>query len=175
LRIVDFRHGGGAGDRAVLELLRGSARVVTGRVAANDASQFFFRTPQAEFKVEDASDFSVALVNPAYVTVHRGRVIAGNGQGTTPLNAGSTSVIASGNSTPAAIAANALPASASSQLNALAAASVHAPYGGTLAGFGGVGGAAQEVHEWLLLGAVVAAVIVIVAAHDDDTPTTSHH
>ena len=174
LRIVDFRYGAG-GDRAVFELLRGSARVVTGRVAANDAAQFFFRTPQAEFKVEDASDFSVALVNPTYVTVHRGRVVAGNGQGTMPLNAGSTSVIASGNSTPAAIAANALPASASSQLNALAAASVSAPYGGSLAGFGGVGGAAQEVHQWVILGLIAAAVIVVVAAQDDDNPTTSHH
>ena len=62
LRIVDFRHSAGS-HRAAFELLLGSARVVTGRVAANDPSQFSFRTPQAELRVEDASDFSVALVN----------------------------------------------------------------------------------------------------------------
>jgi ferric-dicitrate binding protein FerR (iron transport regulator) len=174
LRIVDFRYGSG-GDRAVFELLRGSARVVTGRVAANDASQFFFRTPQAEFKVEDASDFSVALVNPAYVMVHSGRVVAGNGQGTAVLNAGSTSVIASGNSVPAAIATSAMPPLAASSLNSLSVAALSSPFGGSMAGFGGVGGAAQAAHQWLILGLIAAAIIVVVAAQDDDNPTTSHH
>src|SRR5688572_9798379 len=132
LRIVDFRHGQGGGDRAVLELLRGSARVVTGRVAANDATQFFFRTPQAEFKVEDASDFSVALWNPAYVRVHSGRVTAGNGQGVTVLTEGSTSMIASGNAVPAPAVASNIPPSVAGAMSNLALASVSSPYGGTL-------------------------------------------
>jgi hypothetical protein len=125
--------------------------------------------------VEDASDFSVALWNPAYVRVHSGRVTAGNGQGVTVLTEGSTSMIASGNAVPAPVAAANIPPSVAGSMNTLALASVNAPYGGTLAGFGGVGGAAQEVHQWLILGAVVAAVIVIIAAQDDDNPTTSHH
>ena len=83
---------------------------MTGRVAANDPSQFLFRTPQADLRAEDASvDFSVALVNPAYVMVQAGRVLAVNGQGTTVLNAGSTWFIASASSVPAAISTHFIP------------------------------------------------------------------
>lgn len=175
LRIVDFRHSAGS-HRAVFELLLGSARVVTGRVAANDPSQFSFRTPQAELRVEDASDFSVALVNPAYVMVNAGRVLAVNGQGMTVLNAGSTWYIASGSSVPAAIATHFIPPAASSSLNNLSAATLSSsPQGGSMAGFEGGGGPTREMNQWLILGLIAAAVIVVVAAQDGDSQTTPQH
>ena len=174
LRIVDFRHSAGS-HRAAFELLLGSARVVTGRVAANDPSQFSFRTPQAELRVEDASDFSVALVNPAYVMVNAGRVLAVNGQGMTVLNAGSTWFIASGSSVPAAIATHFIPSAASSSLNNLSAAPLSSPQGGSMVGFEGGGGPAREMHQWLILGLIAAAVIVVVAAQDGDSQTTPQH
>lgn len=174
LRIVDFRHSAGS-HRAMFELLLGSARVVTGRVAANDPSQFLFRTPQAELRVEDASDFSVALVNPAYVMVNAGRVLAVNGQGMTVLNAGSTWFIASGSSVPAAIATHFIPPAASSSLNNLSAAPLSSPQGGSMAGSEGGGGPAREMHQWLILGLIAAAVIVVVAAQDGDSQTTPQH
>lgn len=174
LRIVDFRHSAGS-HRAAFELLLGSARVVTGRVAANDPSQFSFRTPQAELRVEDASDFSVALVNPAYVMVNAGRVVAVNSQGITVLNAGSTWFIASGSSVPAAIATHFIPPAASSSLNNLSAATLSSPQGGSMAGFEGGGGPAREMHQWLILGLIAAAVIVVVAAQDGDSQTTPQH
>lgn len=174
LRIVDFRHSAGS-HRAAFELLLGSARVVTGRVAANDPSQFSFRTPQAELRVEDASDFSVALVNPAYVMVNAGRVLAVNGQGMTVLNAGSTWYIASGSSVPAAIATSFIPPAASSSLNNLSAVALSSPQGGSMAGFEGGGGPAREMHQWLILGLIAAAVIVVVAAQDGDSQTTPQH
>ena len=174
LRIVDFRHSAGS-HRAAFELLLGSARVVTGRVAANDPSQFLFRTPQAELRVEDASDFSVALVNPAYVMVNAGRVLAVNGQGMTVLNAGSTWFIASGSSVPAAIATHFIPSAASSSLNNLSAVALSSPQGGSMAGSEGGGGPAREMHQWLILGLIAAAVIVVVAAQDGDSQTTPQH
>lgn len=174
LRIVDFRHSAGS-HRAMFELLLGSARVVTGRVAANDPSQFLFRTPQAELRVEDASDFSVALVNPAYVMVNAGRVLAVNSQGMTVLSAGSTWFIANGNAVPAAIATSFIPPLASSSLNNLSAAPLSSPQGGSMAGFEGGGGPAREMHQWLILGLIAAAVIVVVAAQDGDSQTTPQH
>ena len=176
LRIIDFRHAAG-GHRAAFELLLGSARVVTGRIAANDPSQFLFRTPQADLRAEDASvDFSVALVNPAYVMVQAGRVLAVNGQGTTVLNAGSTWFIASASSVPAAISTHFIPPAASSSLNNLSAVTLSSsPQGGSMAGFAGVGDAAPEMHRWLILGLIAAAVIVVVAAQDGDSQTTPQH
>ena len=174
LRIVDFRHAAGS-HRAVFELLLGSARVVTGRAAAADPSQFLFRTPQAELKVEHPSDFSVALVNPAYVLVHAGRVLAVNGQGTTALSAGNTWFIANSSSVPAAIATQFIPPLASSSLDNLSAVALSSPQGGSMAGFGGVGAPAQEMHQWLILGLIAAAVIVVVAAQDGDSQTTPQH
>ena len=80
LRVVDFRYSSsGVTDRAVFELLRGSARVVTGRIAANNPKQFFFRTPQTQLQAERPSDFTVALVNPAYVNVKSGSLVTSNG------------------------------------------------------------------------------------------------
>ena len=38
--------------------------------------------------VERPADFTVALVNPAYISVKLGTVLASNGHGTVPLNAG---------------------------------------------------------------------------------------
>ena len=175
LRIIDFRHAAGS-HRAAFELLLGSARVVTGRVAANDPSQFLFRTPQAELKVEHPADFSVALVNPVYVMVQAGRVLAVNGQGTTVLNAGSTWYIASGSSVPATISTHFIPPAASTSLNNLSAVALSSsPQGGSMAGFAGVGDAAPEMHRWLILGLIAAAVIVVVAAQDGDSQTTPQH
>ena len=81
-------------NRAVFDLMRGSARVVTGKVAAANPKQFFFRLPQTQLTVERPADFTVALVNPAYVTVNAGSVISSNTYGVSTLAAGSTSAIA---------------------------------------------------------------------------------
>ena len=174
LRIIDFRHSAGS-HRAVFEFLLGSARVVTGRVAVNDPSQFLIRTPQAELRVADASDFSVALVNPAYVMVNAGRVLAANSQGTTVLSAGSTWFIANSSSVPAAIATNFIPPVASSSLNNLSAATLSSPQGGSMAGSEAGGGPAREMNQWLILGLIAAALIVVVAAQDGDSQTTPQH
>ncbi|MGH8630952.1 MAG: FecR domain-containing protein, partial [Burkholderiales bacterium] len=130
LRVVDFRYAKGAPEgRAVFELLRGAARVVTGAVARDNPKQFFFRTPQTQLTVERPADFTVALVNPAYVTVNAGTVLSSNGWGTVPLSAGSTSAIATNAAAPASIPAASLPPSASSAIGNLSAASVGPPLG----------------------------------------------
>jgi hypothetical protein len=173
LRIVDFRHSAsGVTDRAVFELLRGAARVVTGKVALANPKQFFFRTPQSQFTVERPADFSIALVNPAYVTVHAGTVLSSNGWGTVALGAGTTSTVATSAAAPAAISVSSLPATASAALSNLSVA-VAAP-GSTAAGVGAlaVGGAAFPAPILMIgVGAAVAAGAVIAAQSNDDTPS----
>lgn len=179
LRMVDFRYTtSGATDRGVFELLRGAARVVTGAVAENNPKQFAFRTPQTELRVERGADFSVALVNPAYLTVHAGSVISANAWGTATLKAGSTSVVANSGAAPAAVSAASLPPAASAAMTNLSVAAVTPPAGGSSFGIGGA--AATEAGRWVpyvLFGAVVVGVAAFVANEDDNSPqsTTTHH
>jgi hypothetical protein len=181
LRMIDFRYSdSGVIDRAVFELLRGAARVVTGKVALNNPKQFFFRTPQTQLMVDKPSDFTVALVNPAYITVHSGSLLSGNGWGITPLGAGSTSVVATSAVGPASIAASSLPAAASGPMGALSAVAVAPPAGSAAAGLAatatGLGGAA--VITPVVVGAAVIAGVAAAASDDDDTTqpaATTHH
>jgi hypothetical protein len=183
LRIVDFRFSSsGVTDRAVFELLRGSARVVTGRIAQNDPKQFFFRTPQTQLTMDSrGADFTVALVNPAYITVNSGSVISSNGWGNVTLSSGSTSAIASNAAAPTAMSASALPATASGPMLMLAGASVSAPAGGVAAGAGTVaGGTAFGIATpVVVVGAVVAGVFAAAAKENDAGPSqpsaTTHH
>ena len=183
LRIVDFRFtSSGVSDRAVFELLRGSARVVTGRIAENDPRQFYFRTPQTQLTMDSrGADFTVALVNPAYITVNSGSVISSNGWGNVTLSSGSTSGIASNAAAPAAMSAPPLPAAAAAPMQMLAAASVGAPAGGVAAGAGTVaGGTAFGIATpVVIVGAVVAGVAAAAAKENDAGPTqpsaTTHH
>lgn len=180
LRMLDFRFASGASNRAVFDLSRGGARVVTGRIAATNPKQFFFRLPQTELMVERPSDFTVALVNPAYITVNSGAVLASNGYGTSALSAGSTSVIASNAAAVVSIPASSLPASAASAMNTLSVASVSAP-GGAATGLaaGAAGGAGIGfVAPVLAVGAAAIAGVAAAAANDDETagqPTTATH
>jgi len=183
LRMIDFRFTptGGSTDRAVFELLRGGARVVTGKIAASNPTQFFFRTPQTQLTVERPADFTVALVNPAYITVNVGSVLSSNGYGAVPLNAGTTSVVASNAAPVAGISASQLPASAASAMSNLSLASVSAPAGGAAAGVGvaaaGTAGAGLAL-PLVAIGAAIAGVAAAANSGDDApaavTPTTHH-
>jgi hypothetical protein len=181
LRIVDFRYTTSGGvDRAVFDLLRGSARVVTGKVAQNNPKQFFFRTPQTQLTVETPADFTVALVNPAYISVKSGTVLSSNGWGSVPLGAGSSTVVASNAAAPAAISAASMPASAASAMSNLALASTTAPAGSTMAGAGAVAGAGGAGFAApLLVGAAALAAVAAAAAANEDEPsqpaTPTHH
>ena len=189
LRVLDYRYQptpagvtpGASGDRAVFELLRGSARVVTGQIVLNNPKEFHFRTPHTELTTERGADFQVALVNPAYIHVNAGTVISNNGWGSpVALNAGTTSVVATSSAAPAAISVAELPASAASAMGSLSVASVSAPAGGAASTgvattAAGVGGAAVAALPVVVVGGVIAAAAA--AASDDDLPqtTTTHH
>ena len=179
LRMVDYRYSNsGATDRAVFELLRGAARVATGAIAETNPKQFAFRTPQTELRVEKGADFSVVLVNPAYLTVHSGSVISANGWGVTTLNPGSISVVANSAAAPAAVSAAQLPPAASAAMGNLSTVASATP-GGVAVGAGGAaatGGAGFFLPAVIFAGAV-AGVAAAVANEDANDPqsTATHH
>ena len=181
LRMVDFRHtGGGAQDGAVFELLRGGARVVTGRIARDNPMQFFFRTPQAQLTVERPADFSVVLVNPAYITVHVGSVWVSNGWGRAKLAAGTdTVVVASNHVAPGPVARSAIPGNTAAAMQNLNVASVGLPAGGSAAGAAPTVGAGQGVGfaipTVLIAVGVVAAAVANDNGDDGGVTTTTHH
>ncbi len=182
LRVVDFRYTPTrVTDRAVFDLMRGSARVVTGQVALKNPKQFFFRLPQSQLTVERPADFTVALINPAYVTVNVGSVISSNTYGVSTLAAGSTSTIATNSAAVASIPASSLPAGAASAMGNLAVASVSAPAGSAATGLAAAsaGGAGIGfVTPLVVIGAAVAGVAAASNNSDDGSAqqtTTTHH
>jgi len=177
LRMLHFRHAEkGVQDRAVFELLFGGARVVTGRIAADNPRQFFFHTPQVQLMVERPADFSVVLVNPAYIAVHAGSLISNNGWGTTTLGTGSTTVVATNATAPAAIAPSAMPQSAVASMKTLQTASVGVPSGASAAGAPTAAATADAPEAPVLALVVTLGIIAAVLAglEGNGNPTTQH-
>jgi hypothetical protein len=178
LRVVDFRYMRGPNDRVVLDLLQGAARVSTGAVAAANPKQFFFRTPQAQFGVQGPSDFSVVLVNPAFLAVNVGTVLASNGAGTVAFAAGSTATVATSAALATPIAASSFPASASAALGNLQVAAVAAPggaAGGAVAGVAAGGAGLGVAGPVVLFGAAVAGAAGALKSDEEAAAATSHH
>jgi hypothetical protein len=169
LRMLNFRHTEAGGqDRAVFELLSGGARVVTGRIVANNPKQFFFHTPHTDLTVEGPADFSVVLINPAYIAVNTGSVISNNGAGTATLGPGSTTVVASSSDAAAPVKPAAVPASAAASMKTLQTASVGVPAAAPTAGAPAAGApataGASETPGWVVPAAVVLGIGAAAAA-----------
>jgi hypothetical protein len=147
--------------------------VVTGRIAADNPRQFFFHTPQTQLMAERPADFSVVLVNPAYIAVHAGSLISNNGSGTTTLGTGSTTVVATNATAPAAVAPSAMPQSAVASMKALQTASVGVPSGASAAGAPTTADAPEApVMAILVTLGVIAAVLA--GLDGNGTATTNH-
>jgi len=179
LRIWDYLHTPAdmRYNRVVLDLMRGSARFVTGYIALNNPEAGFqLRTPQAYLQVKGGADFAAAIVNPLYLSVNAGSVLATNNYGAVSFGAGSTASIASNTAVPVAVSPASLPPQAAAAFGRMSAVAMAYP-GGAASGaaFTGLaGGAAQEATRWVILGAVIAAIAVAIAANqDDDGPSTT--
>jgi len=185
-RIVDYRYNAGSPreDRSIFDLVKGALRVVTGAIGQRNASAFQLRAPQATIGIR-GTDFMVALINPAYVSVLAGSVGVTNAAGTAVIGAGSFASVATAGTLAATIPATAVPAAATSAFGTMgAAAGVGAGAAGTgaVAGSGAAGaGAATGATAGAVAGAAVAVGVgaAAVAAGSNDspstTPTTTHH
>jgi hypothetical protein len=176
-RIVDFRYEASAPkfDRAVFDLLKGALRMLSGGIAGRNRQQVALRTPQATIGLR-GTDFMVALVNPAYISVLEGAVTATNAAGTVALGAGTIGSVATSAALATVIPASALPAAAAAAFSNLSAAAVVGAAGGAAAGAAGTAGAAAAPAATAAgVAAAAAAVAGAAAASRSSSSSTTHH
>src|SRR5467141_2755917 len=167
-RIVDFRYleEDPTMDRSVFALLKGALRIVSGAIATRNRQAVALRTPQATIGIR-GTDFMVALVNPAYISVLGGAVTATNAAGTVAFGAGSVGSVATSAALATAIPASALPAAASAAFSNLSAAAVvgaAGTAGGVSAGASEATGAATGMSTGTVLGVGAGAAAAAAAA-----------
>jgi len=124
-RIVDFSYleGDPTMDRSVFALLKGALRIVSGAIATRNRAAVALRTPQAMIGIR-GTDFMVALVNPAYISVLEGAVSATNAAGTVVFAAGRIGLVPASAELAGAIPASTLPEAAAAAFSNLSAAAV---------------------------------------------------
>ena len=175
-RIVDFRYEASDSkmDRTVFDLVRGALRMASGAIVGRNRQAVVLRTPQATIGIR-GTDFMVALVNPAYVSVLQGAVSVTNAAGTVALGAGTFGTVATSAALATAIPASALPAAASAAFSSMSAAAGVAAAGGASAGAAGTGAAGGAGGVGAAGVAAGAAAAAGVAASTRKSSTTSHH
>ena len=175
-RIVDFRYEASDSkmDRTVFELIKGALRMASGAIIGRNRQAVALRTPQATIGIR-GTDFMVALVNPAYISVLQGAVTATNAAGTVALGAGTFGSVATSAALATAIPASALPAAASAAFSSMSAAAGVAAAGGASAGAAGTGAAGGAGGVGAAGVAAGAAAAAGVAASTRKSSTTSHH
>ena len=175
-RIVDFRYDASDAkvDRTVFDLIKGALRMASGAIVGRNRQAVALRTPQATIGIR-GTDFMVALVNPAYVSVLRGAVSVTNAAGTVALGAGTFGTVATSAALATAIPASALPAAASAAFSSMSAAAGVAAAGGASAGAAGTGAAGGAGGVGAAGVAAGAAAAAGVAASTRKSSTTSHH
>jgi ferric-dicitrate binding protein FerR (iron transport regulator) len=169
---------GGSANRLALDLSRGAARVVAADGVAGGALEL--RTAHASFAPRSSSaDFTVTLVNPAYLSVAQGAVSVTNAAGTVVLGAGTTASVANAATLAAAIPASSLPPVASASVGKLAAAgNMSLAAGGAASGAApAAGGVAAGVGLGNVAIGVAAAAVAAAAGGGSggSSSATTHH
>jgi len=146
-------------DKFVFELFKGAMRSVSGLLTTRNRDAYALRVPQATLGIR-GTDFMVALVNPAYMSVLSGTIAASNSAGSVAFSAGATATVASATTLATTIAAAALPAAVAATFSELGSLTI------TASAAAGAGGATAAATGGLTLGTVAAigAVIAGVAA-----------
>src|SRR5438552_18388330 len=175
-RIVDFRYESSDSnvDRTVFDLIKGALRMASGAIVGRNRQVVAMLTPQATIGIR-GTDFMVALVNPAYISVLQGAVTATNAAGTVAFGAGTFGSVANSAALAAAIPPSALPAAASAAFSSMSAAAGVAAAGGASAGAAGTGAAGGAGGVGAAGVAAGAAAAAGVAASTRKSSTTSHH
>lgn len=140
----NFVNGEPKKDQFVFELLKGALRSVSGLAGRRNPQAYTLRVPQATIGIR-GTDFMLAVVNPAFVSVISGSIGVSNAAGAAAFGAGTTATVASPTAIATAIPASALPApvaSAFSQLSAVPVTAGAAQAAGAAAGGVTVGTAA---------------------------------
>jgi hypothetical protein len=159
-------------DNIAVQLFKGALRSVSGLIASRSRTSFALIAPQATIGIR-GTDFMVALVNPAYLSVLQGTIGVSNTAGAAAFSAGATATVASSTTLATAIAASALPASVAATFNNLSSVAIGAGAGAAS------GAAAGGVTGGMVAAGVAAAAVAVAASSSDDdaqktTPVTTH-
>jgi hypothetical protein len=155
-------------DNIAVQLFKGALRSVSGLIVSRSSNAFALVAPQATIGVR-GTDFMIALVNPAYLSVLDGTIGVSNAAGSVGFSAGATATVASSTTLAAAIPASALPASVASTFGNLSSVAISA------AGAGAATGAATGgiTAGMVAAGIAVVGVAAAAASSDDDQQTTT--
>src|ERR1035437_1321946 len=126
-------------DNIVMQVFKGAMRSVSGLIGSRSRNAFALLAPQATIGIR-GTDFMIALVNPAYLSVSQGTIGASNAAGPTAFSAGATGMVASSTALAVAIPAAALPASVAASFSSMGSVAI-----GAGVGAGGAGGAGAAV------------------------------
>jgi hypothetical protein len=161
-------------DNIAMQIFKGAMRSVSGLIGSRSRSAFALVAPQATIGIR-GTDFMIALVNPAYLSVLQGSIAAANTAGVATFAVGATATVAASTVLAVAIPAAALPASVAASFSSMGSVAVGAAgagtsgAGGTAGGAGGAGGAGAAgagaaAAGGITAGAIAAGVAAVGAA-----------
>ena len=143
-------------DNIAMQILKGAMRSVSGLIASRSRNAYLLVAPQATIGIR-GTDFMIALVNPAYLSVLQGAIGVTNAAGTAVFSAGATATVASATALAVAIPAAALPASVAASFNSMASVALGAGTG--TAGAGGAGGSGAGAAVGAGAGGITAGMV----------------
>jgi len=157
-------------DNIAIQLFKGAMRSVSGLIGTRNRQAFALIAPQATIGMR-GTDFMIALVNPAYLSVLQGTIEVSNAAGSAAFSAGATATVASATTLAVAIPAAALPASVATTFSNLSSVAI----GAAGAGAGAASGAAAGgiTAGMVAVGVAVVGVAVAASSSDDDQQTTT--
>jgi len=153
-------------DNSVLQLLKGAMRSISGLIAQRTPTAYELRIPQGTIGIR-GTDFMVALVNPAYMSVLNGTIAVTNSAGVAAFAAGASATVTSATALATAIPASALPASVATSFSELSSLNIAAGAAGTGTASGAGGTAASGAAAGgLTIGTIsaIAAAVGVAAA-----------
>ena len=166
-------------DNIAIQLLKGAMRSVSGVIGARSRNAFALLAPQATIGIR-GTDFMIALVNPAYISVLQGSIAATNAAGTATFAAGTTATVASSTALAVSIPASAVPASVASSFGSMGSVGLGAGAAGAGAGGAGASGAGAAVSAatggivgGVAAGVAIAAGVAALAGSNDSTSGTT--
>lgn len=138
-------------DNIAMQLFKGAMRSVSGLIGSRSRNAFALLAPQATIGIR-GTDFMIALVNPAYLSVLQGSIGVSNAAGSAAFAAGATATVASPTTFAVAIPASALPASVATAFGNLSSVAI---------GSAGAGAATGAATGGVTAGMVAAGVAVV--------------
>ena len=155
-------------DSIAMQIVKGAMRSVSGLIASRNRTAIALLAPQATIGIR-GTDFMIALVNPAYLSVLQGTIGVTNAAGSVAFAAGATATVASATTLAVAISAVALPASVAASFSSMGSVAV----GAAGVGAGAASGAATGgiTGGMIAAGAAIVGVAAAAASSDDGTST----